>query len=102
MPQHMRRRWITGRAVAIGGCAALLGGFALAAPATPGLAATTGRAARATFHATPDTTCHLGNGIKHVVEITFDNVHFFRDNPNVLSDMEMLPNLTKFLEDNGS
>jgi hypothetical protein len=102
MPQHMLRRWMTGRAVAIGGCAALLGGFALAAPATPGLAATTGSAARTTFHATPDSTCHLGNGVKHVVEITFDNVHFFRDNPNVLSDMEMLPNLTKFLEDNGT
>ena len=37
MPQHKRRRWITGRAVAIGGCASLLGGFALAASATPGL-----------------------------------------------------------------
>ena len=32
-------------------------------------------------------TCNLGNGIKHVVYIQFDNVHFRRDNPNVPSDL---------------
>jgi hypothetical protein len=47
-------------------------------------------------------SCHMGNGIKHVVEITFDNVHYFRDNPNVPSDLEMLPNLLNFLEGNGT
>ena len=47
-------------------------------------------------------TCHLGNGVKHVVEITFDNVHFFRDNPNVRSDLEMMPNLLNFIEGNGT
>ena len=47
-------------------------------------------------------SCHLGNGITHVVELGFDNVHFFRDNPNVPSDLEMLPNLLNFLEDNGT
>jgi hypothetical protein len=46
--------------------------------------------------------CHLGNGIKHVVEITFDNVHYFRDNPNVPSDLEQMPNLLNFFEDNGT
>ena len=35
---------------------------------------------------------------KHVVEITFDNVHFFRDNPNVPSDLEMMPHLLDFIE----
>ena len=39
------------------------------------------------------TGCHLGNGVKHVIEITFDNVHFNRDNPNVLSDLEQMPAL---------
>jgi hypothetical protein len=102
MPQHMGRRWISGRAVAIGGCAALLGGLALAGQATPGLAATTAGTARVPFHATSDSTCHLGNGIQHVVQITFDNVHFFRDNPNVLSDLEMLPNLRHFIEGSGT
>lgn len=47
-------------------------------------------------------TCDLGNGVKHVVELTFDNVHFFRDNPNVPSDLEMMPNLLNFIEGNGT
>jgi hypothetical protein len=47
-------------------------------------------------------TCHLGNGVKHVVELTFDNVHYFRDNPNVPSDLEMMPNLLNFFESNGT
>ena len=46
--------------------------------------------------------CQLGNGITHVVEIGFDNVHFFRDNPNVPSDLEMMPNLLNFMEQNGT
>ena len=47
-------------------------------------------------------TCQLGNGISHVVQITFDNVHFFRDNPNVPSDLEQMPHLLNFLEQNGT
>jgi hypothetical protein len=46
--------------------------------------------------------CNLGNGIKHVVYIQFDNVHFRRDNPNVPSDLEQMPNLLNFLTDNGT
>ncbi|HEY3531445.1 MAG TPA: hypothetical protein VGK78_20040 [Nocardioides sp.] len=46
--------------------------------------------------------CQLGNGVKHVVEIVFDNVHFFRDNPNVPSDLEQMPHLLNFLESNGT
>jgi hypothetical protein len=46
--------------------------------------------------------CDLGNGVKHVIELTFDNVHFFRDNPNVPSDLELMPHLTQFLEQNGA
>lgn len=40
--------------------------------------------------------------IKHVVYIEFDNVHFTRDNPNVPSDLEQMPNLLNFLEQNGT
>jgi hypothetical protein len=47
-------------------------------------------------------TCHLGNGVKHVVTITFDNVHYFRDNPNVPSDLELMPNLLNFIEGSGT
>ncbi|HEY8030431.1 MAG TPA: hypothetical protein VIE38_13090 [Gaiellaceae bacterium] len=46
--------------------------------------------------------CHLANGIQHVIEITFDNVHFNRDNPNVLSDLEQMPALTNFITSNGT
>ena len=45
--------------------------------------------------------CHLGNGVSHVINITFDNVHFFRDNPNVPSDLEQMPTLFNFLKKNG-
>jgi len=47
-------------------------------------------------------SCHLRNGVKHVIEITFDNVHFFRDHPNVPSDLEQMPTLLHFLESNGT
>ena len=46
--------------------------------------------------------CRLGNGVKHVVYIQFDNVHFRRDNPNVPSDLEQIPSLLNFLKGNGS
>jgi hypothetical protein len=46
--------------------------------------------------------CHLDNGVKHVINIVFDNVHFFRDNPNVPSDLEQMPHLLNFLESNGT
>jgi hypothetical protein len=46
-------------------------------------------------------SCQLGNGIQHVVQIGFDNTHFFRDNPNVQSDLEQMPNLLNFIEGNG-
>ena len=47
-------------------------------------------------------TCQLGNGIKHVVYIQFDNVHIERDNPNVPSDLEQMPNLLSFLQGKGT
>jgi hypothetical protein len=46
--------------------------------------------------------CQLGNGVKHIIQITFDNVHFFRDNPNVPSDLQLMPNLLQFIENNGT
>lgn len=55
--------------------------------------------------ATTQASCGLqsaGNKIKHVVHIQFDNVHLRRDNPNVPSDLEQMPNLLNFLQDNGT
>src|SRR5439155_14739560 len=50
--------------------------------------------------ATP--ACNLGNGIKHVIYVQFDNTHLLRDNPNVPSDLEQMPNLLNFIKSNGT
>src|SRR5215469_11506876 len=47
------------------------------------------------------TNCNLANGVKHVFHLTFDNVHLRRDMPNVPSDLEQIPSLLNFLQDNG-
>src|SRR6476660_8304947 len=52
--------------------------------------------------APPASTCQLGNGVKHVVTLVFDNVHYFRDNPNVPSDLEQIPNLLNFFTSHGT
>lgn len=60
-----------------------------------------------TSHAAQATTqiasnaCQLGNGVQHVIYLQFDNVHLTRDNPNVPSDLEQMPNLLNFLKQNG-
>lgn len=48
--------------------------------------------------------CTLGNqgNIKHVIYVQFDNTHFTRDNPNVPSDLEQMPNLLNFITGNGT
>src|SRR5436305_12061121 len=51
---------------------------------------------------TATTTCRLGNGVQHVINIVFDNVHFSRDNPNVPSDLEQMPHLLNFLKTYGT
>src|ERR1700738_2809285 len=43
-----------------------------------------------------------GGQIKHVVNIVFDNVHLRRDNPDVPSDLEQMPNLLNFIQNNGT
>src|SRR3984957_12557717 len=73
-------------------------GKSLPSTSGPGRHVTSSHASRAPSA----TSCDLGNGIQHVVEITFDNVHFFRDNPNVPSDLEMMPHLLDFIEQNGT
>jgi hypothetical protein len=64
--------------------------------------ATTRGGAAAAITPAPSSGCHLGNGVKHVIEITFDNVHFNRDNPNVLSDLEQMPALQNFITSQGT
>jgi len=97
------RRRLSARAVATASTVAI-GSLALAGAVAPGMAfaARSGpaRPAAAVHH--DGNVCHLGNGVKHVVQLTFDNVHFFRDNPNVPSDLQMMPNLLQFFENNGT
>ena len=59
--------------------------------------ALTGAATSAQATPAPVSGCQLGNGISHVINIVFDNVHFGRDNPNVPSDVERMPHLMNFL-----
>jgi len=50
-------------------------------------------------------SCQLNSAkgdIQHVVFLIFDNVHFLRDNPNVPSDLEQMPNLLNFIRGNGT
>jgi hypothetical protein len=77
-------------ALALGVTAAATGGAA--ASATPG--------ARHPAAA----SCVLGpNGsVKHVIYLQFDNTHYTRDNPNVPSDLQQLPNLLHFITGNGT
>jgi hypothetical protein len=59
-------------------------------------------ALRAAAAPSSSSSCHLGHGVQHVINIVFDNVHFSRDNPNVPSDLEQMPHLLNFLEQNGT
>ncbi len=81
------------------GVATLITGFG-AAVATSPVHASVSSAGRTVT--TASSGCQLGNGVKHVVQITFDNVHFFQDNPNVPSDLQLMPNLLNFFENNGT
>src|ERR1700750_1062624 len=50
-------------------------------------------------------SCELhspGGAITHVVHIQLDNLHLRRDNPNVPSDLEQMPHLLDFLQENGT
>ena len=47
-------------------------------------------------------SCQLGNGVQHVINVVFDNVHLSRSNPNVPSDLEQMPSLLNFIESNGT
>ena len=47
-------------------------------------------------------SCDLGNGVQHVVNVVFDNTHFTRDNPNVPSDLQQMPALLNFMKGQGT
>src|SRR5215469_10471999 len=86
---RLRRLSAAGASAALVGGLCAFGATQLAASASPVTASG------------PSSSCQLGNGIQHIVQIGFDNVHFFRDNPNVPSDLQLMPNLLNFIENNG-
>ncbi len=94
------RRRMRVRVTATAASAAAVTALCVVGVTSPGLAAARHPAAARLDAAAA--SCHLGNGIKHVVQIGFDNVHFFRDNPNVPSDLQLMPNLLNFFTSNGT
>ncbi|HEY6285674.1 MAG TPA: hypothetical protein VIX20_08435 [Ktedonobacteraceae bacterium] len=55
-------------------------------------------------HVATSNSCQLNSpsgNVKHVIYIQFDNVHFTRDNPNVPSDLQQMPNLLNFMQSDG-
>ena len=73
--------------------------FGAVAPLTLGVALATGASVAA------NAACQLQSPtgkIQRVVYVVFDNVHLRRDNPNVPSDLEQMPNLLNFMLDNGT
>ena len=64
---------------------------------TAGSVARAGGSAKVTANAGG---CTFANGIKHVIQIQFDNTHFLRDNPTVPSDLEQMPHLLNFIRGN--
>ena len=77
--------------------AGALAGMAFACLTLAALAAgTTLVASSAAAKPAPPSNCLSGSKdgkIQHVIYLQFDNVHFLRDNPNVPSDLEQMPNL---------
>jgi hypothetical protein len=99
-------RWLSKRSVRAAAAAAAVAASltAIVVPAVPaGATATTGTGQH-TGASVAGSICQLGGSgqASHVVHIAFDNTHFTRDNPNVPSDLEQMPNLLNFIEGNGT
>jgi len=106
-PPISLRHWRSRRSIAAlaGGTLVvglLAGGAATAAGATTDASATTSPASGAVPTST-GAACNMARGqIKHVIYLQFDNVHYTRDNPNVPSDLQQMPNLLSFITGSGT
>src|SRR2546426_4696978 len=59
---------------------------------------------RALAATTATNSCQLKSpkgAIQHVIYVQFDNTHFRRDSPDVPSDLEQMPHLLNFIQNNG-
>jgi hypothetical protein len=84
---------------------ALLVLLVLATLTVTGLAVAQVRPASQSAASAAASSCALDSpqgNVKHVIFLIFDNVHFLRDNPNVPSDLEQMPNLLNFIRGNGT
>ena len=88
----LRRLAVLGAGTAVA-ASAILAGTSFTAPVL---------AARPTFGAPAG--CALGRGgtIRHVIYVQFDNTHLLRDLPSVPSDLEQMPHLLNFIQNNGT
>jgi hypothetical protein len=91
---------VAAAALAVGGLAAGVAQSAAAAQAGP--AAQAGRASAGQAESGCELHGSAGTAIKHVIYLQFDNTHFTRDNPNVPSDLQQMPNLLKFITGQGT
>src|SRR5437016_5638301 len=60
---------------------------------------------RALAATTATNSCQLKSpkgAIQHVIYVQFDNTHFRRDNPDIPSDLEQMPHLLNFIQNNGT
>jgi hypothetical protein len=115
-PAARRARRSAGLFAVVGGGTLALGMLAVPArgvpdaPAASAALASSGRSAAGgttlgRSAAPAGSTCALratGTSVKHVIYIQFDNVHYARDNPNVPSDLQQMPNLLNFITGNGT
>ena len=76
--------------------------FAASLVAVVAVASSASASTTASTSTSAASSCHLANGVQHVIDIVFDNVHVNRDNPNVLSDIEQIPSLYDFITQNGT
>src|SRR5436190_20701141 len=84
------RRFLVASAL-LGGCAAAALATSVAAGAQQGRSSSSG--------------CQLNSAkgqIKHVIYVQFDNTHLTRDRANVPSDLEQMPHLLSFMQQNGT
>ncbi|HEX3516788.1 MAG TPA: hypothetical protein VHT26_22585, partial [Trebonia sp.] len=101
--RHWRSRRPTAALAAGALAVGLIAGGAATASAAGAAASPAGATAGAAGTAAPATACDLAGGkIQHVIYLQFDNVHYSRDNPNVPSDLEQLPNLLSFITGSGT
>lgn len=94
----MRLSRLTGQAGILTVAALALSGMAVGASSAAHVRAVAGQSAA--------TGCvlrgHAGVPVKHVIYLQFDNVHYTRDNPNVPSDLQQMPNLLRFITGQGT